>query len=271
MTYQGGRSRFKSINILLDTEGDETASLDGIGDLALNLGDMVSLDEPEGIYDLIIAEAWGNADTVNDVTHYLAGDGHLFAATALEASNELCLYHNIGGWNLYKRCKSGTDSIDATLIIPNEVSSSTSDIIEGIKGCLRYKNLFVTTFRELPQYPITTSIYIVLANLDEAMEQDISWIGTRRLLTMEGKTIVWLTSGAFMNCSNPENAKITGLLRTARNENSESRFVTLDIDSPPSIPSVANNILRCLDQHGEEEFAEQTAAYTFHGLKNAFT
>lgn len=257
LTYQGGRSRFKSINILLDTEGDETASLDGIGDLALNLGDMVSLDEPEGIYDLIIAEAWGNADTVNDVTHYLAGDGHLFAATALEASNELCLYHNIGGWNLYKRCKSGTDSIDATLIIPNEVSSSTSDIIEGIKGCLRYKNLFVTTFRELPQYPITTSIYIVLANLDEAMEQDISWIGTRRLLTMEGKTIVWLTSGAFMNCSNPENAKITGLLRTARNENSESRFVTLDIDSPPSIPSVANNILRCLDQHGEEEFAER--------------
>ena len=51
-----------------------------------------------------------------------------------------------------------------------------------------------------------------------------------KALASAARGILWITQGGTNECMNPEAALITGLARTIRNESSQIRFVTLDLD-----------------------------------------
>ena len=55
------------------------------------------------------------------------------------------------------------------------------------------------------------------------------FLSLRKMLT-SAKGILWITTGGTMECSSPEAAMVTGLMRTLRSENTGIRYVTLDLD-----------------------------------------
>ena len=57
------------------------------------------------------------------------------------------------------------------------------------------------------------------------------------------KGVVWLTSRGTMDCVNPLNSIVTGLMRSAGSENPLSRLLTVDIDVVHESPALAASIL----------------------------
>jgi NADPH:quinone reductase-like Zn-dependent oxidoreductase len=55
------------------------------------------------------------------------------------------------------------------------------------------------------------------------------FLALRKMLTT-AKGVLWITAGGNMECSSPESAMATGLMRTLRSENSGIRYATLDLD-----------------------------------------
>jgi NADPH:quinone reductase-like Zn-dependent oxidoreductase/malonyl CoA-acyl carrier protein transacylase/ubiquinone/menaquinone biosynthesis C-methylase UbiE len=54
-------------------------------------------------------------------------------------------------------------------------------------------------------------------------------------LITQSKGILWITSGATVDCVRPENALALGLLRTCRAEDATRRFISLDLDPARSL------------------------------------
>lgn len=63
----------------------------------------------------------------------------------------------------------------------------------------------------------------------EPVGTTISFAATKRLLT-QSKGVLWVTSGATMECPAPEQAQGLGVLRSYRAEDVVHRFVSLDLD-----------------------------------------
>ncbi|RDW73588.1 reducing type I polyketide synthase [Coleophoma crateriformis] len=55
------------------------------------------------------------------------------------------------------------------------------------------------------------------------------FLALRKMLTT-AKGVLWMTVGGSMECSSPESAMVTGLMRTLRGENAGIRLATLDLD-----------------------------------------
>lgn len=57
------------------------------------------------------------------------------------------------------------------------------------------------------------------------------------------KGVVWLTNSGALDCANPLNSLVTGLMRSARSENRLARLLTVDIDVSQESPGLAASIL----------------------------
>jgi NADPH:quinone reductase-like Zn-dependent oxidoreductase len=64
-------------------------------------------------------------------------------------------------------------------------------------------------------------------------------------LILSAGSILWLTNGGTMECSNPESSLIVGLSRTIRGENPSILFTTLDLDPNQSIDTESTCAIIC--------------------------
>ncbi|KAM0323862.1 hypothetical protein ACHAQA_008442 [Verticillium albo-atrum] len=78
--------------------------------------------------------------------------------------------------------------------------------------------------------------------------------------------ILWVTSGAQMNITNPDRAATTGFLRTLRMEEVHLRIIALDVETstgPETIPAIETCLRLLVNPEGrfrrESEFAERSA------------
>ncbi|KAL4883330.1 polyketide synthase [Aspergillus karnatakaensis] len=85
---------------------------------------------------------------------------------------------------------------------------------------------------------LSGKLYIVVAEMEKPIlahlsEEDFSSL--RKLLTT-AKGVLWVTRGGTIDCSTPDAAMITGLLRTLRTENAGIRYATLDLEMGSASP-----------------------------------
>lgn len=136
------------------------------------------------------------------------------------------------------------------------VTVRTKTMIE----CLKQAGIQVTTYNasNIPDSGVDQEIIIVLASLDSPIIDSSIWNGLRDILNYDNKTIIWLLQDNSLGYKNPEHAKMSGLLRVARNESLKSRIITLDIETNTTAEFAAQRIAQCLDVNLlEEELTER--------------
>jgi NADPH:quinone reductase-like Zn-dependent oxidoreductase len=116
----------------------------------------------------------------------------------------------------------------------------------------------------------TGKLCIFVGEMDEdilSAPQKKSFASIKTIAT-RCKGLLWVSRGGALQCTRPQSALKTGLLRTLRNEYTEKRFISLDLDlaRPPwdrdSVTSICKVLGEALTQHTdpsmrESEFAEQ--------------
>lgn len=132
----------------------------------------------------------------------------------------------------------------------------------------------------LGAFDATGKTCIMLSGLgDEAQTFDeVSFRAIKALVT-RSKSLLWVTTGSVVDCENPENALHLGLLRTARLEDVNKRYVSLDLDpsrdpwSHVSSEAIVQ-VLRATMYHDEEagavgfEYAERGGEILIPRLHN---
>ncbi|KAK0669442.1 putative polyketide synthase [Cercophora samala] len=198
------------------------------------------LAEPEGRYDLVLIGK--NAQFSPEALQTSLANNAVVVTS--EHFQEWTPIASAAGWTAYRpEMESSAAQIDLTVVLPN-VSSETTQAILG----------------ELEASPRIASHIVVLSSLEgnsNPIETPSAWSGTRHLLALEGITLLWLAFDATIQSTNPEHAKILGLLRVARNENQASRLVSLDIQSSTSSSFITEQILSCLLTSSEEDFSHR--------------
>jgi acyl transferase domain-containing protein/NADPH:quinone reductase-like Zn-dependent oxidoreductase len=84
----------------------------------------------------------------------------------------------------------------------------------------------------LEQTSATGKVCVVLPEMHEHIlsSGSPSQFGAIKNMLSTAKGVLWVTQGAAMDCTAPDNSLITGLARTVRNDNEALRLVTLDMD-----------------------------------------
>ncbi|KAJ3580034.1 hypothetical protein NPX13_g526 [Xylaria arbuscula] len=100
---------------------------------------------------------------------------------------------------------------------------------------------------DLATYDATGKVCIFLSGLQGAIQHynEENFDSIKRLIT-RSKGILWVSTGATIECEVPENAMHLGLLRTARLEDQSKRYVSLDLDPSRNSwsPESADAIIR---------------------------
>ncbi|KAL9013538.1 MAG: hypothetical protein Q9173_001776 [Seirophora scorigena] len=96
----------------------------------------------------------------------------------------------------------------------------------------------------------------VLSQMDEEVWDDL------KDLISSGKSILWVTKGAQMEVTNPNNALAHGLFRVVRMEDANANLTTLDVQSStsPATTSSVLQILNSLRQGRPKSFVEREYA-----------
>lgn len=141
-----------------------------------------------------------------------------------------------GQWGVFRQRQREPGYIDLTVILPSQCRSKSIDnLVQTIAVSEHIGEVLILDFKSLVQRGISTQAVVVLASLEGDIENSEIWAGVRHVLLQEDKIVVWVLQGASIERSNSEHAKIMGLLRTARNENQQSRFISLDVEKSSSV------------------------------------
>ncbi|KAH8885836.1 hypothetical protein GQ53DRAFT_876671 [Thozetella sp. PMI_491] len=136
-------------------------------------------------------------------------------------------------------------------------SGRTEDIAACLQDMVSVKCIVpISAFSASQPVQLSTRDVVVLLGTDWDIRTADDWAAVRHILCLEQINLVWITYGAFLECSNPAHAKVAGLLRTARSENPQSRYITLDMEHTATSPQdVAENAIRAFSVLSEEEIA----------------
>lgn len=113
---------------------------------------------------------------------------------------------------------------------------------------------------------------VVVADLINSVLKCISavqWDALKRLI-FSGKRVLWMTEGAQASVTNPDNALVQGLFRTARRELPDTQLTILDVE-PGTGPSTNNTLEKILhklrnDSHMETEYVERNGMFLIERL-----
>lgn len=217
------------------------------------------VSEASGVYDLIVLDKSATSKPVTNIegavtktgviiTNDLGSVGESFRC---EASLSNC------GWSVFRRARPSFDLPSVTVVLPTNTSSYTTDVISELRQFVSKGTFETTTLQRLGREELKTRFVIVLSSLDDRLCSD-TWPGARRILTEESLNVVWALRGATMAVKDSQHAQVLGLLRTTRNENNESRFVSLNLDETTPTSLAAKRIAQALDpENSEEDFADR--------------
>ncbi|KAJ9635854.1 hypothetical protein H2199_008207 [Coniosporium tulheliwenetii] len=204
---------------------------------------LVNICEPkDGEYDLVIL----SEDVQTDIVPLLKADGHVISegkAGVTEQLAQIFTSSKISAWQ--KKGEEPARLGGLTVVLPCETSEPANSILAGLRRGNR---------GPLPPFKNV----VVLSTLAGGIQDVATYQGMQNMLGEAALNVVWITQGAAMESTNPDDAMITGLARTARCENDQLRLVTMDLDQNIQGGSVADRILHALDPRFEEdELAER--------------
>lgn len=221
----------------------------------------VSIPKPDE-YDLVIL-----GEPIENVLDFLAPGGFLVTDDTPLGRHELTEIFHIERFRCLQSATSATNTDSRaeplTVILSERSSEETGRIVTEITRAYAGRVQTVTLSAAQP----STHHAISLISLDEDvffdthLQEDEATISGLQFLTQSGtENLVWLTQDATGDARRPDQAIITGLMRTIRNEQDGMRIATLDItrecidDSAYVAKRALQILLRC---NNEDEFSDR--------------
>ncbi|KAK7906373.1 polyketide synthase [Apiospora marii] len=228
---------------------------------------LIDFAEPqEASYDLVVVK---DTAPVSDVTSFLKPDGYLVAENVEIAQPNLKKVFSLRHLDCYQLADAATNTIAAdeplTVIVAQNASENTRAIVSNITSTY---NGPVETIEFGQSHACHTAQVVALVNLDQdtffhqgAVQEKLALQEMQSLVQGPAENVVWVTKDSTGDAvARPEQAIITGLMRTIRSENMDLRIATFDIDSLSGATAdhTASRVLQVLtDCPGEDELAER--------------
>ncbi|KAK1445344.1 beta-ketoacyl synthase domain-containing protein [Colletotrichum cuscutae] len=227
--------------------------------LSNNTNNLVNIVEPQpDSYDLVIVSETGSINAVPFMkdTGCIIFDGQKgsVAADLSEVfSSPICTA-------LQKKKTAAPLTGPISVVMPSgDVSLRALTIYNAFESAFGGR-IITSTFPEIAEAGLSAVAddVVVLATLDEIIDNESMFSGVQALLGAIQKNVIWPLEGATFESERPDLAMIIGLVRTARSENDSSRNVTFDFGKNTAAETVASNIIRALDASlTEDELAER--------------
>ena len=251
---QGDRRRFKSYT-------PYSTCTQNYEELQATWTGLIETDEPkEESYDIIIV-----GESVDyDLKAFLKPDGYV-VSDGIEIKPEglisLFSHSGISAWRRTQEEVSLTEPL--TLVLESPASDRTEIIASSIESAY-HGPVSKSTLAQLTERTSLAENVIILSSLDddlffaETNDRAVDFEAVQKLLTQQGKNIVWLLEGATMDSQRPEQAIIQGLARSTRSENDQIRLVTLDVSPASDSDQISQRVLQVLDPRvNEDEVTER--------------
>ena len=217
-----------------------------------------TINEAQGVYDLILS-LW-HETPLEDLDSFAGSPSTVVMNYESEAPcsdwTRLVALEPGGVFQIRRSPPPTPSPIQSILTISK--SSLFSASATKLYGSLEQRgdNIDYALLSELskhPAYDLHRNFVITIdagSSLDNLVEKE--WESLRHLLGRDGIKVIWLSQGATMDCSNPKQAMVQGLLRVARNENPTSQFVQVDIDDESSA-ALLTQVLHVLSEDIHEQ------------------
>ena len=253
---QGRRRRFASITPYSPSKENTGTQWDA---LAKEYPGLIETKEPKAAsFDLVVL----GQDTTADVASYLKSDGVVITDDmSFNGTGMTRLFQNlrVSAWTM-PQAEGNFASQPVTIVTSEEASQPTKDIISMIKSTHK-GNVVLTTMPDLAKAVPASQHVLVLTSLDENVFHDDNgkhFESTKKLLSASHKNVMWVTRGAFMEASRPEQALVYGMARSLRNENDGVKFIALDVSESTNSDGIYTQIRTVLDAPlTEYEIAER--------------
>jgi NADPH:quinone reductase-like Zn-dependent oxidoreductase len=249
----GARRRFKSIT----PWSSALSSADKFTKLTETYGALVDLEAPkEGYYDLVIVSS-----TQEPKVSTFAKDSGIVFTEAIDIDSEgLVQLFSTPQFAAWRKQQAVEDVVAKTISVVLSATPSTrtlaivSEIDSTHKG-----SVIRQTIAEAASLTVPYDALVILTSLDEdllfenASGKSFEFETIRKLLTEAACDIVWLTEGATLESSRPEQSLIYRLARTVRTEIEDLRLVILDIEDGLSSTNTSRHILEVLNSPARED------------------
>ncbi|KAK5100974.1 hypothetical protein LTS08_004580 [Lithohypha guttulata] len=249
---RGHRRRFANLTIVACAGLDETALLD----FESNYSDLVNHNQPSpSNYDLVIV----SKPTDLDIQSFLCPEGYVVAHHGTYESQASDLVFETDEVSVYSNMQKQTPLLeDLTIVLADRPSNHSQEICSQLVA-QRSGNVRTTTLRQLGDVPVTSTKVLVLASLDQdillSLDEDelAHFEAIKALMALSNVEILWVLCGATMESSNPAQALINGMARSARNENDRLTLKTMDISAQATSAEVADYVQQVFNQPIEED------------------
>jgi len=249
--------RFKSITPYSQSE----TFLESRQELVDECGGLIDLDEPKtDDYDLVII-----SEPVNyNVTEFLKPDAFVISDGMDFNPFGMTEVFRDGKYSSYQKSEAKpVNEEDLTIVVSTKISDQTRSLASDIEAKYSGKVTRVVITDILKSMPSSKNI-VSLVSLDEDIFYEQTPDDSNRyriiqdLMKSVGKTVMWVLRGATHESSNPAQAMMVGLARTARSENEDLRLVTLDLSTESDISSSSKRVVELFSTTlTEDEFAER--------------
>ncbi|KAF9892282.1 hypothetical protein FE257_002059 [Aspergillus nanangensis] len=250
------RPRFAALHVWTDTPEEKLEPLQ-----EEHADDGVAFCDPETGYDLVINTPSSRPIAPDNLHTLLSPGGFVITTKSSNGHGKACATTSADSCIVSRRQRPQREPSDLDILLSSSGirSPRTDNIVKHLSNAPlagEVKSMDVESFAGADR---SASTFIILASLDEDIKSsDAAWAGVRDILSRENITVVWVLQGATMECKNPDHAALLGIMRTIRNENPESRFITLDVEEATSEELISNRILQILDPDAdEEEYADR--------------
>jgi acyl transferase domain-containing protein/NADPH:quinone reductase-like Zn-dependent oxidoreductase len=258
----GVGGRFQYLDMLLSNDASQMLS-SGVEAISSTIPGFQIVSEPNGRYGLIIALqdelSVEQLDSIAENTSLIVTNYDL--ATTLDDWTLILPMSPGLVFRVQRSSGISPASRALTVISPSSTFSGyETSVAEALKQ--RFDNIRHLTFANLAQTYTGNDDkedFLILPGSGFGLD-DLSvdsWEGLRCILGQENIRLIWVSYGGSMDCTDPTQAMVQGLLRVARNESQGSRFVNIDVDGPSSSAEfLAERICEVLDgKITEEEIA----------------
>lgn len=217
---------------------------------------LIDLDEPQARdFDVVIV---GEPST-RKVVDFLKPGGFVIANGVEFKTQGLSQLFEIGHLSVWQNSDNNVLSAEpVTLITSSDCSDETESLIASVTASHRGP-VSQLALSDVATHGLATRDVVVLATLDEDSFDDAggdeaaNFEALKTLFENTNRNIIWITKGASMETSNPEQAMILGLTRTARNENEKLKIVVLDVAEATTPAEISNHIVQVLHSSLRED------------------
>jgi acyl transferase domain-containing protein/NADPH:quinone reductase-like Zn-dependent oxidoreductase/aryl carrier-like protein len=250
-----GRKTFSSLDIWGDRLHARVKELS-------NTASNIQIREPDGKYDLIIVLSQHDIDSAS-LMEAITLDTVVITHTDIQRFPALKPAFMILNYSVYNfKHEYVPVHEELAIIITSEITAREKQLID----CVRSQGIHTALFSlgDLSESDIIQKNVLVIPSTETktiAAQADISdkdmqpkmWTNLRNILCSKNRNIVCLLEEATMASKNPEHAKIIGLCRVARNENSDSRILTIDVESNTALDIATTHILHAFNSNLAED------------------